>query len=134
MCGIVALLSRPSQRPVPTRDWLFSRLDAARADRQGGPAAVAGPLEEVDAALKGLPGVRALVGHPEIAAGITARLDLIDAAIAEFERNEQSRTGIKSLKVRYNGAFGYAIAAVGGLSLGRPRVGFLARSRALELL
>jgi DNA mismatch repair protein MutS len=29
--------------------------------------------------------------------------------IADFERNEQSRTGIKSLKVRYNGAFGYAI-------------------------
>ena len=29
--------------------------------------------------------------------------------IAEFERNEQNRTGIKSLKVRYNGAFGYAI-------------------------
>ncbi|CAB4773668.1 MAG: SIS domain-containing protein [Actinobacteria bacterium] len=92
MCGIVALLSRPSQRPAPTRDWLFSRLDAALADRQGGPAAVAGPLEEVDAALKGLPGVRALVGHPEIAAGITARLDLIDAAIAEFERNLETGT------------------------------------------
>ena len=92
MCGIVALLSRPSQRPVPTRDWLFSRLDAALADRQGGPAAVAGPLEEVDAALKGLPGVRALVGHPEIAAGITARLDLVDAAIAEFERNLETGT------------------------------------------
>ena len=29
--------------------------------------------------------------------------------IADFERNEQTRTGIKSLKVRYNGAFGYAI-------------------------
>jgi DNA mismatch repair protein MutS len=29
--------------------------------------------------------------------------------IADFERNEQNRTGIKSLKVRYNGAFGYAI-------------------------
>jgi len=29
--------------------------------------------------------------------------------IADFERGEQSRTGIKSLKVRYNGAFGYAI-------------------------
>ena len=29
--------------------------------------------------------------------------------IAEFERKEQTRTGIKSLKVRYNGAFGYAI-------------------------
>lgn len=29
--------------------------------------------------------------------------------IAEFERLEQLRTGIRSLKVRYNGAFGYAI-------------------------
>ncbi|MGA0133465.1 MAG: DNA mismatch repair protein MutS [Opitutales bacterium] len=29
--------------------------------------------------------------------------------IADFERREQERTGIKSLKVRYNGAFGYAI-------------------------
>ena len=29
--------------------------------------------------------------------------------IADFERQEQTRTGIKSLKVRYNGAFGYAI-------------------------
>ena len=46
----------------------------------------------MDAALKGLPGVRALVGHPEIAAGITARLDLIDAAIAEFERNLETGT------------------------------------------
>jgi DNA mismatch repair protein MutS len=31
------------------------------------------------------------------------------AWIADFERGEQVRTGIKSLKVRYNGAFGYAI-------------------------
>ena len=31
------------------------------------------------------------------------------AWIADFERGEQERTGIKSLKVRYNGAFGYAI-------------------------
>ena len=31
------------------------------------------------------------------------------AWIAEFERGEQERTGIKSLKVRYNGNFGYAI-------------------------
>lgn len=31
------------------------------------------------------------------------------AWIADFERAEQERTGIRSLKVRYNGAFGYAI-------------------------
>jgi len=29
--------------------------------------------------------------------------------IADFERQEQTRTGIKNLKVKYNGAFGYAI-------------------------
>lgn len=29
--------------------------------------------------------------------------------IADFERQEQARTGIKNLKVKYNGAFGYAI-------------------------
>ena len=29
--------------------------------------------------------------------------------ISDFERQEQTRTGIKNLKVKYNGAFGYAI-------------------------
>ena len=48
--------------------------------------------------------------------GFDAELDRLRALatdsktwIADFERNEQNRTGIKSLKVRYNGAFGYAI-------------------------
>jgi DNA mismatch repair protein MutS len=49
-------------------------------------------------------------------AGYDAELDRLRSLasdskgwIAEFERNEQNRTGIKSLKVRYNGAFGYEI-------------------------
>ena len=49
-------------------------------------------------------------------AGFDAELDRLRSLasdskgwIADFERNEQNRTGIKSLKVRYNGAFGYAI-------------------------
>jgi len=48
--------------------------------------------------------------------GLDAELDRLrslardsKAWIADFERAEQERTGIKSLKVRYNGAFGYAI-------------------------
>ena len=86
MCGIVALLSRPSQRPVPDRSWLLGHLDAAVASRQQGPAAVAVLLEEVDAALKGLPGVQALVGRPEVGAGIISRLDQIDALAIDLER------------------------------------------------
>lgn len=49
-------------------------------------------------------------------AGFDAELDRLRSLatdsktwIADFERQEQNRTGIKSLKVRYNGAFGYAI-------------------------
>jgi DNA mismatch repair protein MutS len=49
-------------------------------------------------------------------AGHDAELDRLRALasdskawIADFERAEQERTGIRSLKVRYNGAFGYAI-------------------------
>jgi DNA mismatch repair protein MutS len=49
-------------------------------------------------------------------AGFDAELDRLRSLatdsktwIADFERKEQNRTGIKSLKVRYNGAFGYAI-------------------------
>lgn len=49
-------------------------------------------------------------------AGFDAELDRLRSLasdskswIVEFERKEQTRTGIKSLKVRYNGAFGYAI-------------------------
>ncbi|MFM8550320.1 MAG: DNA mismatch repair protein MutS [Verrucomicrobiota bacterium] len=51
-----------------------------------------------------------------VRSGFDAELDRLRSVatdsktwIAEFERNEQGRTGIKSLKVRYNGAFGYAI-------------------------
>jgi len=87
MCGIVALLSRPSQRPVPSREWLFGRLDDALAALADGPVAVAAALESVDAALRGIPGVQALVGHPEIAAGITARLDTVDTYVAGLERD-----------------------------------------------
>ncbi len=49
-------------------------------------------------------------------AGLDAELDRLrslasdsKAWIAAFERAEQERTGIRSLKVRYSGAFGYAI-------------------------
>jgi glutamine---fructose-6-phosphate transaminase (isomerizing) len=40
----------------------------------------------VDEALRGLPGVLALVGHVDVVAAITARLDQLDAAASEIER------------------------------------------------
>ncbi len=57
-----------------------------------------------------------LVDGGAVRAGYDTELDRLRSLatdsktwIADFERQEQTRTGIKSLKVRYNGAFGYAI-------------------------
>ncbi len=79
---------------IETEPALLGRLDTALADELPGDLTEGGALR----------------------AGFDAELDRLRSLasdskgwIAEFERNEQNRTGIKSLKVRYNGAFGYAI-------------------------
>ncbi len=79
---------------IETEPALLGRLDAALADEL--------PVD--------------LTEGGALRAGFDAELDRLRSLasdskgwIAEFERNEQNRTGIKSLKVRYNGAFGYAI-------------------------
>ena len=76
MCGIVAVVSRPGDRPVPASDDLLSGLDrAASALSTDALAAVrlraaAAELGEVDALLRGVPGVLVLAGHTELAAAI----------------------------------------------------------------
>ena len=79
---------------IETEPALLNRLEAALADEL--------PVD--------------LTEGGALRAGFDAELDRLRSLasdskgwIAEFERNEQNRTGIKSLKVRYNGAFGYAI-------------------------
>ena len=81
MCGIVAIVSRPSQRMAPTADELLRLLDTAVAS----PVLVdaAASVAEVDRLLHGVPGSLALVGRSELITGITARLDQIDARIAQ---------------------------------------------------
>ena len=84
MCGIVGIVSRPSSRPTPTGTELLGGLDAALAAR-GDVLAVAAAAGAVDAALRGVPGVLALVEHHELVAAITARLDQLDAYAAEVD-------------------------------------------------
>jgi glutamine---fructose-6-phosphate transaminase (isomerizing) len=78
MCGIVGIVSRAPTRAVPLPAEVVAGLDAALAER-GHPRAVASLLDDVDAMLHGLPGLRALVEHPELVPAITARLDQLDA-------------------------------------------------------
>ena len=99
MCGIVALLSRPPTRPTPGPADVLGALDRAVAvavgtgplvDRLLGAAAEAA---EADGLLKGLPGVLALVRGPELVPAILARLDALDATIAQGDAAVDAEPG-----------------------------------------
>ncbi|MBA2325990.1 MAG: SIS domain-containing protein [Actinobacteria bacterium] len=66
MCGIVAVVRRPSDRPVPDATGLASRLEEATRRLDGTDLAslraAAELIESVDAELRGTPGVRCLLG------------------------------------------------------------------------
>jgi len=92
MCGIVALLARPSLRPTPSSTEVLALLDAAVAAAGGGTSvqvlrATAAPVADADRLLRGVPGVNALVSQPELADAIVARLARLDdyAKAAEGE-------------------------------------------------
>ena len=88
MCGIVAIVARPSSRPVPSAAEILAGLDRALSVRSDITAA-AQQVATVDRLLRGTAGVRALIGAPELVLGIRARLDQLDAVIeAEDHRLE----------------------------------------------
>ncbi|MGD9702745.1 MAG: SIS domain-containing protein [Acidimicrobiia bacterium] len=93
MCGIIAVLSRPATRPVPSPDELIRGLDAALTARALGRDAVTEHVAAVDASLRGVPGVVALAGRVELFAGLTARLDQLDAFVAEEDRRLEELEG-----------------------------------------
>src|SRR4051812_3903036 len=83
MCGIIGIVSRPSERPVPNSVELLAHLDRAVAAESL--TAAAANVRRCDELLKGVPGARALVGRYELGVGIGARLDQLDARIADEE-------------------------------------------------
>src|SRR3954469_19445463 len=83
MCGIIGIVSRPSERPVPDFAELLAHLDRAVAAETLTDAAA--DVRRCDELLKGVPGVRALIGRYELVVGIVARLDQLDARAAEEE-------------------------------------------------
>ena len=95
MCGIIGIVSRPPTRATPDAAELIAGLDLAVGSISAVPADVvgaAGQARRVDELLRGLPGVLALVGHVDLVAAITARLDRLDAAASDIELRLDSNT------------------------------------------
>ena len=87
MCGIIAVVRRPSRREPPPSDGLLAQLDAAVA-AAGGFSTLAGAAaaaEAADTALRGVPGVRSLLADAWLPAALVARLDRLDAEVARIE-------------------------------------------------
>jgi glucosamine--fructose-6-phosphate aminotransferase (isomerizing) len=95
MCGIVAVLRRPSGRTPPDLAALGDLLAAAdahlasaatrAADAVGELREAAGHLGTVDALLRGTPGVRALLADPTGAATLADDLDRQDERVAAID-------------------------------------------------
>src|SRR5438270_11711221 len=86
MCGIVAVLRQPAARRPATAAEVLAELDAAAdalaAGRLGEGAA---RIEEVDRVLRGVPGVRTLLGEAGLADEVSRRMEQATAVVADAE-------------------------------------------------
>src|SRR5256885_17059845 len=97
MCGIIAVVRRPSTRAVPSPDPLLADLDGAWDLLGAGPARLAeaaGRVAAVDRALRGVPGVRALIDNPTLAKETADRVARFERWITATETDlDAGRTG-----------------------------------------
>jgi glucosamine--fructose-6-phosphate aminotransferase (isomerizing) len=97
MCGIVAVLARPSLRRPPDPGEVVATLSSVAGSLgtvAAGPSFVAQldalraaseALSGLDASLRGVPGLRCLLGAPDAAQALTSGTALIEAQVADFE-------------------------------------------------
>ncbi len=94
MCGIVGVVRRHATRPVPDAAALVRRLDDTLAAAERGATdgdltdtlrSAASGVEGVDRELRGVPGVRALLGDPQSALLIGDRVDQLTAWLDRVE-------------------------------------------------
>jgi len=94
MCGIIGIVSRPPTRATPDAADLTAALDRAIEAAEAHDLVAGGEeAQAVDDALRGLPGVLALVGHVDLVAAITSRLDRLDAIALDVEQRLDANTG-----------------------------------------
>jgi glucosamine--fructose-6-phosphate aminotransferase (isomerizing) len=105
MCGIIAVVRRPSLRAVPTRDDVLALVHGAAAELEGvelGAAdapliAVADRLETADRLLRGTPGVRAMLADPGLGEALRAELGLVRTILDALEAQLDAQATVESL-------------------------------------
>ncbi len=85
MCGIIGIVGRHTDRPAPSPADLLDALDTAIAAWPDVAAATA-DIESVDQALRGVPGVQALLASPQLVADLLDRLDRLDQLVRARDR------------------------------------------------
>lgn len=90
MCGIIAIVRRPSQRPIPTAAEVLEGLDLVQANfavnDEASLSAANEALAGVNDQLRAVPGTIALLETPGLAAEIRARLTPMLAELTEIDR------------------------------------------------
>ena len=98
MCGIVGVVRRRSHRAVPDVAELDRALeDAIHGFDSEGPLTarlerLADPLEAIDTALRGVPGVQAILANPDFAAGLETRVSALEVQLDAIEHELDSQT------------------------------------------
>jgi len=99
MCGIIAVVRRPSTRATPTSQAVLDLVVGQAALFVSGPdatdtiAAVGARLAEADALLRGVPGLRLLLAEPSLGPALVHYCDELLAAVEQEEqRLEQDGT------------------------------------------
>jgi len=105
MCGIIAVVRRPSTRPTPSRSDVMDLLagiggfDEAADDSTAVLRDIADRLVVCDSLLRGVPGLRLLLSDRSIAAEIRIHLDRLSGSIALRERELDTVTDLATAQL-----------------------------------
>ena len=125
MCGIIAVLRRPSTRPLPVSAEILATLAAVEAafdpHSVDGLVATSELLEALNQELLGVPGVQVLLTQPGLAAEIEARLAPLRDSLDQIDRDLLTQGGsvdeaVNAARVRLKDA----LWAVANDRLGAP--------------
>ena len=105
MCGIIAVIRRPSNRAVPTRDDILGLvsgtadgLDGVALEEADGPLAnIAERLATADALLRGTPGLRLLLSDPGLSDVLRSELGVLNSHLDALEADLDSKATVDSL-------------------------------------